>query len=173
MVFENNPSDYETWSVQCQVGIQVDFTSILHSHMADHILSLQAFQWDPDMLESTGREESRCPIGDVNRNHPRHVRPSPSKWMMGRRQHLQHTEVAFPLVMSCVIHIGIQTMSCQYLRSWDLVKPSQSCISWFFCVWLESRAYVVCDMLCGSIVWFLKKHITSLWCLINTLLKHV
>ena len=32
VVFENSPSDHETWSVRCIVGIQVDFTSILHSH---------------------------------------------------------------------------------------------------------------------------------------------
>ena len=32
VVFGNSPSDHETWSVQCRVGIRVDFTSILHSH---------------------------------------------------------------------------------------------------------------------------------------------
>ena len=29
--FWNNPSDHETWSIRCHVGIHVDFTSILHS----------------------------------------------------------------------------------------------------------------------------------------------
>ena len=32
VVLKNNPSDHETWSIRCHVGIQVDFTSILHSH---------------------------------------------------------------------------------------------------------------------------------------------
>ena len=32
VVFENNPSDHETWSMRCHVGIHVDFTSIMHSH---------------------------------------------------------------------------------------------------------------------------------------------
>ena len=31
MVFENNLSDHEIWSIRCHVGIHVDFTSILHS----------------------------------------------------------------------------------------------------------------------------------------------
>ena len=31
MVFENSPSDRETWSNRCHVGIQVDFISMLHS----------------------------------------------------------------------------------------------------------------------------------------------
>ena len=31
MVFENIPSDHETWSLWCHVRINVDFTSILHS----------------------------------------------------------------------------------------------------------------------------------------------
>ena len=31
VVFENNPSDHETWSIWCHVGIHVDFTSILYS----------------------------------------------------------------------------------------------------------------------------------------------
>ena len=31
VVFENNPSDHETWSIRYHVGIHVDFTSILHS----------------------------------------------------------------------------------------------------------------------------------------------
>jgi hypothetical protein len=31
VVFENKPSDHETWSIRCHVGIHVDFTSILHS----------------------------------------------------------------------------------------------------------------------------------------------
>ena len=31
--FENNPSDHETWSIRCHVGIHIDFTFIiLHSH---------------------------------------------------------------------------------------------------------------------------------------------
>ena len=30
--FWKNPSDHETWSIRCHVGVQVDFTSILHSH---------------------------------------------------------------------------------------------------------------------------------------------
>ena len=29
---ENNPSDHKTWSIRSDVGIHVDFTSILHSH---------------------------------------------------------------------------------------------------------------------------------------------
>ena len=29
--FKNNPSDHETWSIQCHVGIHVDFSSILRS----------------------------------------------------------------------------------------------------------------------------------------------
>jgi hypothetical protein len=33
VVFENNPSDHETWSIWCHVGFRVDFTSILHSHI--------------------------------------------------------------------------------------------------------------------------------------------
>jgi hypothetical protein len=32
VVFENNPSDHETWSVGCHVTIHVDFTSIMHLH---------------------------------------------------------------------------------------------------------------------------------------------
>jgi hypothetical protein len=32
VVFENSPSDHETWSIWCHVGIYVYFTSILHSH---------------------------------------------------------------------------------------------------------------------------------------------
>ena len=32
VVFENSPSDHETWSIYYHVGIYVDFTSILHSH---------------------------------------------------------------------------------------------------------------------------------------------
>jgi hypothetical protein len=32
VVFENSPSDNETRSIRCHVGIHVDFTSILHSH---------------------------------------------------------------------------------------------------------------------------------------------
>ena len=32
VVFECSPSDHETWSIRCHVGIHVDFTSILHSH---------------------------------------------------------------------------------------------------------------------------------------------
>jgi hypothetical protein len=32
VVFENNPSDHETWSIECHVEIHVDYTSILHSH---------------------------------------------------------------------------------------------------------------------------------------------
>jgi hypothetical protein len=31
VVFENSPSDHETSSIGCHVGIHVDFTSILHS----------------------------------------------------------------------------------------------------------------------------------------------
>jgi hypothetical protein len=31
-VFKNNPSDHETWSIWCHVGIHADFTSILHSN---------------------------------------------------------------------------------------------------------------------------------------------
>jgi hypothetical protein len=30
--FWNSPSDHETWSIWCHVGIHVDYTSILHSH---------------------------------------------------------------------------------------------------------------------------------------------
>ena len=36
MVFENNPSDHETWSIWCHIGIHVNFTSILHSHTPLH-----------------------------------------------------------------------------------------------------------------------------------------
>ena len=32
MVYENTPSDHETWSIRCHVGIHVNFTFILHSH---------------------------------------------------------------------------------------------------------------------------------------------
>ena len=32
VVFENNPSDHETSSIQCHVAIHIDFTYILHSH---------------------------------------------------------------------------------------------------------------------------------------------
>ena len=33
VIFENNPSDYGTWSIWCHVGIHVNFTSTsLHSH---------------------------------------------------------------------------------------------------------------------------------------------
>ena len=32
VIFENSPSDYETWSIRCYVGIHADFTSTLHSH---------------------------------------------------------------------------------------------------------------------------------------------
>ena len=32
MVLENSPSDHETWSIWCHIGIHVDFTSILPSH---------------------------------------------------------------------------------------------------------------------------------------------
>ena len=32
VVFEYSPSDHETWSIWCYVGIHVDFTTILHSH---------------------------------------------------------------------------------------------------------------------------------------------
>jgi hypothetical protein len=32
VVLGNSPSNHETWSIQCHVGIHVDFTSILHSH---------------------------------------------------------------------------------------------------------------------------------------------
>ena len=32
MVFESSPSDHETWSIECRVGVHVDFTSILHSY---------------------------------------------------------------------------------------------------------------------------------------------
>ena len=31
-VWNNNPSEHETWFIRCHVGIHVDFTSILHSH---------------------------------------------------------------------------------------------------------------------------------------------
>ena len=31
MVFKNGPSDHDTWSIWCNVGIHVEFTSILHS----------------------------------------------------------------------------------------------------------------------------------------------
>ena len=32
VVFENNMSDHEAWSIWCHVGILVDFKAILHSH---------------------------------------------------------------------------------------------------------------------------------------------
>ena len=32
VVFENSPSDHETWFIGCYVSIHVDFTSILHLH---------------------------------------------------------------------------------------------------------------------------------------------
>ena len=32
VVFGNNPSDHETWSIWCRVGIHIDSTSILHSY---------------------------------------------------------------------------------------------------------------------------------------------
>ena len=32
VVFGNSPSDHETWTIWCHVGIHVDFTSISHSH---------------------------------------------------------------------------------------------------------------------------------------------
>ena len=32
VVFENIPSNHDTCSIWCHVGIHVDFTSILHSH---------------------------------------------------------------------------------------------------------------------------------------------
>ena len=31
VIFENNPSDHETWSIWCHVGLHINFTSILHS----------------------------------------------------------------------------------------------------------------------------------------------
>jgi hypothetical protein len=33
VVFEISPNDHETWAIWCHVGIHVDFTSILHSHI--------------------------------------------------------------------------------------------------------------------------------------------
>ena len=32
VVFENSPNDHATQSIQCHVGIHVDFTSILYSY---------------------------------------------------------------------------------------------------------------------------------------------
>ena len=32
VVFKNDPSEHETWSIWCHVGIHVDLTSILQSH---------------------------------------------------------------------------------------------------------------------------------------------
>ena len=32
VVYENNPSDHETWPIRCHVRIHINFTPILHSH---------------------------------------------------------------------------------------------------------------------------------------------
>ena len=76
-------------------------------------------------------------------------------------QILRHEEVAFPLVMSCVIHIEILIMSFRLCHAgisgsemWFILN--QSCISCF--LWLLSGVCVLQDMLCKPIIWFLREH---------------